>query len=74
MNTPRTDSTERTREVAREMLAALQVIVLTPATAAWLEANDPKALEQVRRAIAAGAEIPYPTAADTPASVVRTGP
>ena len=35
----------------KTQLDALRVISLSPTISAWLEANDPKALEQVRAAI-----------------------
>jgi len=38
----------------KQMLAALGVIALDPKIRAFLEANDPKALDQVNRAIEAG--------------------
>jgi hypothetical protein len=38
----------------KNLLRALKVIALTPHIIKYLEANDPKALEQVRQAIAEG--------------------
>jgi hypothetical protein len=62
---------QRVRDAAPQLMAALQVIVLTPAIVAWLESNDPKALEQARRAIAsASGEITYPLPGDAPATVL----
>lgn len=44
------------------LLKALQVMVLTPKIAGWLQANDPKALEQAMTAIerATGQNTPPP--------------
>ena len=41
-----------------QLLAAARVIQLTPHIRAYLEANDPKALEQLERAIAAASRTP----------------
>lgn len=40
-----------TQTGAYRMFNALQVIVLTPAIRAWLETNDPKALQQALTAL-----------------------
>jgi hypothetical protein len=40
-------------EAAPQLFAACQVVALTPHIRAYLEANDPKALEQLTKAIAA---------------------
>lgn len=42
---------DKQTEVIDDMLAALNVISLSAATQHWLAVNDPKALQQVRRAI-----------------------
>jgi hypothetical protein len=44
--------TTTARAAALRLLEALQVLTLTPAIVAFLETNDPKALEQAQRAIA----------------------
>jgi hypothetical protein len=48
---------KRAQGAALLLLDALQVLTLTPAVRAFLEANDPKALQQAERAIAAATEV-----------------
>ena len=52
VNPAATASWMRLHGAAQELLAALQVLVLTPHILDHLEANDPMALEQARAAIA----------------------
>ena len=57
------EETENARSILQacnsheELLAALQVLVLTPHILYYLEANDPMALEQARAAIAKANDI-----------------
>ncbi len=48
----------RAARTVMQLLDAARVIQLTPHVRAYLEANDPKALEQLERAIAGASAVP----------------
>jgi hypothetical protein len=51
LNTPNPTYWSHAQDRASRMEAALRVMVLDPKISSWLEANDPKALEQALNAL-----------------------